>query len=194
LLLRDDPRVWGATATECAADFPCDTLDAPCDETLFRAISIAAPVALVFRWLCQLRVAPYSYDLIDNFGRRSPPRLTAGIERLEAGQRIMVIFRLVAFEPDRSLSIRLDSRLGRAIMGDLAGSYVVTAAPGGCRLVAKVRVRYPRGTYGRILRVVMPYADLIMFRKQLRTFRTYAERDAGTNVHQRAKPPFQEYP
>lgn len=177
--MRNDPRSWGATAADRASSFPCDAFDSPCDETFFRAIAIAAPVALVFRWLCQLRVAPYSYDLIDNFGRRSPPQLTPGVERLEVGQRIMLVFRLVAFETDRSLSVRLDSRLGRAIMGDLAGSYVVVSVPGGCRLIAKVRIRYPKGTYGRLLRVVMPYADLVMFRKQLRTLRDYAERDAS---------------
>jgi hypothetical protein len=173
-----DPRNWGATGAERAAHYPCDELEFPHDEAYYRAVRIDAPQELVFRWLCQLRVAPYSYDWLDNFGRRSPPRLTPGLEALAPGQRVMIIFRIVSFDAGRSLTVRLSSRLGRLAMGDFAGTYAIEPADGGCRLIAKILVRYPRGTYGRLLRVLMPFADLIMFRKQLLTLRRYAERDA----------------
>jgi len=176
----NEPRVWGARPDEVAAHYPCDDLGFAHDEAFFRAIDVAAPPALVFRWLCQLRAAPYSYDWLDNFGRRSPPRLTPGLERLATGQRAMVIFRIAGFVAGSSLTVRLASRLGRAVMGDFAGSYAVLATGAGSRLVAKVLVRYPRGAYGNVLRALMPQADLFMFRKQLQTLRRYAERDART--------------
>jgi hypothetical protein len=48
--------------------FPCDRhVDSP-DAAYFRRVVVQAPCAVVFRWLCQLRVAPYSYDWIDNWG------------------------------------------------------------------------------------------------------------------------------
>jgi hypothetical protein len=172
------PRNWGATPDEIAAVYPCDALGFAHDEAFFRATDVAAPPALAFRWLCQLRAAPYSYDWLDNFGRRSPPRLVPGLERLEAGQRVMLIFRIAGFEDGRTLTVRLASAPGRALMGDFAGTYRVLAAPGGSRIVAKVLVRYPRGAYGAALRRLMPHADLFMFRKQLLTLRRYAERDA----------------
>ncbi len=170
--------VWGATADECADAYPCDDLGFEHDDTFFRAIDVAAPPALTFRWLCQLRAAPYSYDWLDNFGRRSPPQLIPGLEHLAIGQRIMIIFRLVGFSLGTSLTVESTSGIGNVLMGNVAGSYVVRAIPGGSRLIAKVLVRYPRGPYGRALQFVMPHADLIMFRKQLLTLRRYAERDA----------------
>jgi hypothetical protein len=77
------------------------------DVGLFRGVTVRARAPVVFRWLCQLRVAPYSYDWLDNLGRRSPRTLTPGAERLELGQRVMGIFELVGFEPDRHLTLRL---------------------------------------------------------------------------------------
>jgi len=178
-----DVRGWGSTAAERASAFPCDELGFVDDDVFHRAIDIAAPLPLVFRWLCQLKVAPYSYDLLDNFARRSPPALTPGAQRLALGQRLMTIFRIVAFRYDDHLTIALASRLGRAAMGDFAGTYRVRRRPdGGTRLVARILVRYPRGWYGRFLRPVLPFLDLIMFRKQLLTLRRYAERDARRAV------------
>ena len=76
-----DPRRTGGT-------YPCDGLvDCP-DGVLFRGVDVEAPAGVVFRWLCQLRVAPYSYDWIDNLGRRSPRELIDGLDDLEVGDRV----------------------------------------------------------------------------------------------------------
>lgn len=73
-------RAWGVTAAERAMDFPCDRYVERPDEVWHRGTDVLAPVPLVYRWLCQLRVAPYSYDAIDNLGAaargRSPPAST----------------------------------------------------------------------------------------------------------------------
>ena len=74
------------------------------DAALFRGVTVAASTTVLFRWLCQIRIAPYSYDWLDNGGRRSPPTLTPGLDVLVKGQRVMTIFDLVAFEPDRSIA------------------------------------------------------------------------------------------
>ncbi len=175
-----DPRVWGATARECADAYPCDALGFAADETFFRAVDVRATPHLVWRWLRQLRVAPYSYDWLDNFGRPSPARLVPGLAPLWPGQRVMTIFRVAAVAPERDLTVRLDSELGRAVMGDFAGTYRVAAGPAGSRLIAKVLVRYPRSPYGTLLRRTIPAIDSIMFRKQLLTLRRYAERDQSS--------------
>ena len=135
-------RTWGSTAEERRAAFACDRHLPRHDDALFRAVTVAAPAALLFRWLCQLRVAPYSYDWIDNFGRRSPRQLTAGLDDLRVGQPVMRIFELVEFEPERQLTLRTTpSRL----FGQYAVTYAVREQDAGhCRLVVKLLVALPR--------------------------------------------------
>jgi hypothetical protein len=172
-------RSWHTSERERRLPFPCDAHLAEPDDIYFRGIDIQAPPAVVFRWLCQLRVAPYSYDWIDNFGRRSPRELTPGLEQLRVGQRVMTIFELVEFEQDRHLTIRL--RRAGIFFGEVAVSYVISPRePGGCRLLAKVPMRHSRRLPGwRLRHAAMPWLDLVMMRKQLLTFKELAESHAG---------------
>ena len=153
----------------------CDEHEPDPDQVLVRAIDVDAPADVVFRWLCQLRVAPYSYDWLDNRGRRSPRVLTPGVERLEVGQPVMRIFELAGFEDGRSLTI-----VHRGpVFGHLAGTYRVTPlAGGGSRILVRVCGRYPRGPLGTAMSLVLPAGDLVMMRKQLRTLRDLAEAEA----------------
>ncbi len=165
---------WGSTAADRALAFACDgVLGEPAD-ALYRAIDVAAPPERVFRWLCQLRVAPYSYDWIDNLGRQSPRMLTPGLDDLAVGQRVMTIFDLVAFEPGRHLTLRLRRRGG--LFGDVAVTYlVVPRPPDGSRLVVKLRWRYPTVPVGWLACRLLPWGDLVMMRKQLLTLKALAE-------------------
>jgi hypothetical protein len=159
--------------------FPCDSYLTDPDDAYFRAIDIDAPTKVVFRWLCQLRAAPYSYDWIDNLGRRSPPALIEGLERLHVGQRVMTIFELVEFEQDRHLTILL--RNAGFLFGAVAVSYVVLGGsqPGHSRLLAKVLMRHSRRLpEWRMRQASMPWLDLLMMRKQLLTLKHHSERDA----------------
>ena len=167
---------WGSSTDERRGSYPCDQLiDIP-DRVVFRGVDVAAPAWLVFRWLCQLREAPYSYDWVDNLGRRSPRQLIAGLERLEIGQRFMSILRLVAFEEGRSIT--LDSTT--ALFGRVAASYVVVPSDSDrSRLVVKLAFSAPPGPLGPVMRRVLPPGDLVMMRKQLLTLKALAERDTG---------------
>jgi len=140
---------------------------------LLRAIEVDAPAGTLFRWLCQLRVAPYSYDWIDNRGRRSPRTLTPGLDQLETGQRFMTIFRLAEFEPGRSITLVHSGPLfGRVVV-----TYEVTATgPQGSRLFARLLVRYAHGPAAAALAsLALPAGDLVMMGRQLRTLRDRAE-------------------
>jgi hypothetical protein len=174
-------RTWGSTAQERALVFACDRFVSDPSDALYRAVTVNAPPVLLFRWLCQLRAAPYSYDWLDNLGRQSPRRLTPGLDRLQVGQRIMTVFRLAAFEPDRHITAVLGR--GTSLFGDVAVTYlIVPGAEERCRLVVKVAVAYPRTPIGATMRVLLPAGDLVMMRKQLLTLRKLAERDAAARA------------
>jgi hypothetical protein len=178
------PFVWGATAEECASTYPCDRFLPGPQHEFFRAVDVAAPATLTYRWLQQLRVAPYSYDWADNFLLPSPARLTPRAERIAVGQRMMHVFSIVAFEPQRTLTLGPRSRVAEALLGTLYGTYVVTPrGPDAARLFVKVNANYPRSVYGRAVGPVMPWIDLAMMRKQLLQLKTHAEGDAKKRAH-----------
>ena len=166
---------WGDTAAERSAPLPCDEL-VPGDVLVAnRAVDVAAPAAVTFRWLCQLRVAPYSYDLLDNRGRRSPRTLTPGLDQLAVGQRMCRIFTLDSFTPGSMLTLRVSDPRGRRLFGDVAITYAVTpAGPDSSRILARVR----SGGLDPVRRRVLAWGDLIMMRKQLHTFATLAAHSA----------------
>jgi hypothetical protein len=175
-------RTWGSTTPERAMRFPCDRhVDGPAD-AYYRAVDVAAPAAVVFRWLCQLRAAPYSYDLIDNLGRRSPRALTSGLERLSPGQRFMTIFELVEFEWGSHVTIVM--RRGNTVFGDVAVTYMVLArGEDRSRLLVKVLVTARGGPLVASLRgALLPSLDLVMMRKQLLTLGRLAEASATPTV------------
>jgi len=156
--------------------FPCDRFLPDADGEYFRAVGVAAPAGVLFRWLCQLKVAPYSYDLVDNFGRRSPRELTPGAERLARGQRVMTIFEIADFREGEHLTLTLGDPRANALFGRVAMSYLVLpVSEGSCRLVAKLRVLYPDRPPGSWARWFLPWGDLLMMRKQLLTLKHLAE-------------------
>jgi hypothetical protein len=171
---------WGATGNERETRQPCDELISKPGFICNRAISVHAPPAVTFRWLCQLREAPYSYDPLDNLGRRSPRQLTPGADRLEVGQRFMKIFTLTSFDRDRQITLR---------SGGTAVTYGVLPEGTGTRLL--VRVLFDPGTrIGAALAPLLVVGDLVMMRKQLINLRDLAERGAGdTPAPDRARCP-----
>jgi hypothetical protein len=171
---------WGADTIERHAPSPADLAAPDADEHWVRAIDVAAPPALLWQWICQLRRAPYSYDWIDNLGKRSPQQLTPGLDQPAVGQTVLRVFRIVSFARDEHLTVMLDSRSRRR--PPYAMAYVVTPnGPSASRVVVHIRASAPRGLPKRARRVLLAIlapVDLVMTRRQLLNLRALAERDA----------------
>src|SRR5215207_481208 len=181
---------WGVYPEEQKLSFPCDRFIVCHDDGVYyRGTTIYAAPKVIFRWLCQLRVNPYSYDWIDNFGIKSPDTLTSGIDELSAGQRVMKSFKLVDFEQDRHLTVlakkatsktesRTEYNILSRLFGDIAISYlIVPKTATSCRLLVRLIVRYPPGIIGWFIRLFLPWGDKIMMRKRLLNFKKLSEKE-----------------
>jgi hypothetical protein len=170
---------WGTTEQERELEFGCDEILSDPDVVCWRAVDVNAPAHVAFRWLCQLRAAPYSYDWIDHIGRRSPRHLIQGLDQLALGQVAMSMFEVADFERDSHITFRL--RRARSLM-DFAVTYrVVSRSESASRLVVKLIGKAPSPRWSWVLRNVAPPADFVMMRRQLLTLKGLAE-DSALNV------------
>ena len=172
-------RYWNVTLVERAESFECDSaMDGHTDvERWLRAIDVDAPVDVTYRWLCQFKIAPYSYDWIDNIGRRSPKTLTAGAGDVVIGQRFLV-FRITAFAADDHITGRITPGFAR-LYGDLAVTYQVRPRGADTTRVVVALAAAADSTPSRLRRRMLSLGDQIMMRRQLLNLRKLAEGTAG---------------
>lgn len=131
---------------------------------MWRGVSVSAPPSLVWRWVRQIRLAPYSYDWVDNLGRRSP-RVLSDLPDPVVGDPFTAsagraLGRVLHVVPGESLTA--------SIMGAVM-SYVVVPSGDGSRLLLKIVV--PRHWWS----VPLAVGDWPMARKQLLTLKQLAE-------------------
>lgn len=159
---------WGVTDDETRRPYACDLfLNAPALEA-WRAVDIAAPPDAVWRWITQLRVAPYAYDWIDNLGRRSPRRLI-DLPEPKVGDNFTSVGgrprgRIVSLDPGRQLT--------GAIMGAHMSYVLDPQGQLATRLLLKVvmqATRFPSA---------LSLGDLVMARRQLLNITHLAELDS----------------
>jgi hypothetical protein len=169
----DRIQYWNTTPAERAVDHPADA-HVPAGATHFvRAIDVDADPVTVFRWLCQIKVAPYSYDLIDNLGRRSPPILTPGADHLELGQ-MLTVAPIVDFEIGRHITAATTGRAARVFGGVVLSYQVVPGRSTRSRILVCLALPSPHGL-GRLWHAVLGAGDLVMMRRQLLNLKRYAE-------------------
>lgn len=157
---------WGVSASETSRSYPCDDfVDSPVLQA-WRGVNVEAPPAAVWAWVAQIRLAPYSYDWIDNRGRSSPREL-AGLPEPQVGDRFTTaggreLGRIVAVDQGRQLT--------GTIMGAFM-SYVLVPDQGTTRLLLKVVM-----STSRWMAPLVSVGDLIMARRQLLNLKRLAER------------------
>ena len=157
---------WGVTNDETMLAYPCDDFVPAPVLRAWRGVHVGAPAAAVWPWVGQVRLAPYSYDWIDNRGRRSPPQLM-GLPEPRVGDRFTTTGgraagRIVSVDPGRQLT--------GTIMGAFMSYVLVPQADDTTRLLLKVVARP-----SRLAALGLSVGDLVMARRQLLNLKHLAE-------------------
>lgn len=156
---------WGVTKAETERHYPCDDVVPDPAWQAWRGVTVDAPADRVWPWVRQVRLAPYSYDWIDNLGRRSPREL-----RDLADPRVGDPFTATAGRPvGRVVAVAPGEHLTATIMG-VHMTYLLEDHGDRTRLLLKLA-----SGSGRRLGPLFALGDLVMARKQLLTLKALAE-------------------
>jgi hypothetical protein len=156
---------WGVVDAEVARRYPCDDFVAAPVVQAWRGVTAHVPVERVWPWVAQIQLAPYSYDWIDNRGRRSPREIRGRPDPV-VGERF---------------SSALTGPIGQVLRvsppteytGRIAGvviSYVLVPDGDSTRLLMKLVA-----ARGRLLAPALCLGDLVMARRQLLNLKHLAE-------------------
>lgn len=162
---------WGVTAAEIRRRFPCDELIPDPGFEAWRGVTVEATPEDVWPWVVQIRLAPYSYDWIDNLGRRSPQQLR-GLRDPVVGERFTTA--LGGRPAGRILAVSAGEHFTAQIMGTVM-SYVLVPEGARTRLLLKLVARERH-----LLTPLLSLGDLIMARRQLLNLVRLAERGTRT--------------
>lgn len=164
---------WGATPGEIAGPLAGDHLVPDARLVATRSITLGVPPTEVFPWLRQMgfgRAGWYSYDLLDNLGRRSADRIHPEWQHVVTGDPVPggpAAFVAAVVDEPRTFVLQLPSggRLQRRIAFTLA--YELHARGTGTRLITRIRGRVDV-PFGRLVeRCLLGPGDGIMVRRQL---------------------------
>jgi hypothetical protein len=107
---------WGATDAELEASYPGKDLIPDGARSATMAVTINAPTERVWSWLVQMgteRGGWYSWDRLDNFGRRSADRIHPEWQQVRVGDRLAARpdgsqwWEVAALDPRRFLGLRM---------------------------------------------------------------------------------------
>jgi hypothetical protein len=160
---------WGVTLPETRLHYPCDDVVPEPRLEMWRGVTVRAAAERVWPWVAQIRLAPYSYDWIDNMGRRSPQRLR-DLPDPVVGERLTTAFGMRPV--GRILAVRPGEQLTGLIMGAVM-SYTLLPQGSSTRLLLKVVMRPSRATAP-----LLCVGDMIMSRRQLLNLARLAEQTA----------------
>jgi hypothetical protein len=170
---------WGATDDEIKRFMPGDDIVGKLSFNATRAVMINAPAENIYPWIVQMgvkRAGWYSYDLLDNLGRKSAESILAEHQDIQVGD-------LIPLSPDGKQGMRVkDFRKNEWMLwwdkiGDSSWVWeIYSEGEAHSRLVTRVRVKYRWFSPAIAFNLLIEFFDILMMRKCMLGIKRRAEK------------------
>lgn len=151
---------------------------ADCRE-LLRSVETDANTSAIFAWLKQLRIAPYSYDFIDNRGIKSPDYIIENLPPLNVNAHFLLAFHIFAFEENSFISGRFCTPINPPLnlyMKELFIEYRIAEQGTKKKLWCKIKGYYNNDLPSKGFFFVFAFVNKIMMTRQLRNIKKLSDR------------------
>lgn len=167
---------WGATDDEVKSELPGDHIVRHPVFDATRAVTVNGPPEDIWPWIVQIgfhRAGFYTYDLLDNFGRRSANRIVRALQHLEVGD-------LIPLGPGKESGMPVkEINLNRWMVWGQQTTWTWILSPmpdGSTRLVTRVRAPVSwRQPLSVVWLLLFEFADFPMMRKCMLGIKRRAE-------------------
>ena len=164
---------WGATAEEIQGSVIGDNLCGNASLVATRSITIGAPPQDVFPWIQQMgfgRAGWYSYDWLDNLGRKSATTIHDEWQSVVTGDKIPsgpISFTAAIVDAPRHFVLEIKSEGKKSPRIHFTLAYELRDDPQGTRLVTRMRshISLPLGSL--VEKLILGPGDGLMLRRQL---------------------------
>ena len=150
-----------------------------------RFIEIKANDRHIFAWLNQLRVAPYSYDFIDNRFRKSPPYIINNLPPIKINTHFLLAFHVHAFEENSFLVGRFCEPINAPVNLYIEGLFIeyrLLRKGNKTQLWCKVLGFVKKDASSKMFFLIFSIINRIMMAKQLKTIMKLSEMLASGKI------------
>ena len=164
-----------------------DISNTDCRE-LLRCIEIHADASDIFVWLKQLRIAPYSYDFIDNRYRKSPDYIIENLPPLKVNTHYLLAFHIFEFEENSFIVCRFCEPINPPVnlyMKDLFFEYRIGEQGTKTKLWCKIKGHFNNDIFSKGFFFIFSVVNKIMMARQLKNIKKLSELSASGKVETR---------
>jgi hypothetical protein len=151
--------------------------DTYCRE-LIRCIEVRANASDIFVWLKQLRIAPYSYDFIDNRCRKSPDYIIENLPPLKVNTHYLLAFHIFEFEENSFIMSRFCEPINPPVNLYMKGLFIeYRIAEQGTRTIlwCKIKGYFNTDISSKVFFFIFSVVNKIMMTRQLKNIKKLSE-------------------